>query len=88
MLAGVLPLAGNFGTALFVALLTAGMGAFMTRYVVNNPGASEGITLSNALSVLAWISLVATLVTLFVAFKLPKSDATQATPAPAKSSAD
>ena len=27
MLAGILPLAGNFGTALFVALLTAGMGA-------------------------------------------------------------
>ena len=29
MLAGVLPLASNFGTALSVALLTAGMTAFM-----------------------------------------------------------
>jgi MFS family permease len=88
MLAGLLPLAGNFGTALFVALLTAGMGALMSRYVVNNPGASEAAALSSALSALAWISLLATLVTLFVAFKLPKSGAAQAAPAPAKTDAD
>ena len=49
MLAGVLPLAGNFGTALFVALLTAGMGAFMSRYMISNPGASEAAALSSAL---------------------------------------
>lgn len=75
MLAGILPLAGNFGTALFVALLTAGMGAFMSRYFANNPGASEAVSLSSALSTLAWISLAAMLITLFVAFKLPKSEA-------------
>jgi MFS family permease len=80
MLAGMLPLAGNFGTALFVALLTAGMGALMSRYMVNNPGATEAAALSSALSTLAWISLLATLVTLFIAFKLPKSTKSQAVP--------
>jgi nitrate/nitrite transporter NarK len=80
MLAGMLPLAGNFGTALFVALLTAGMGALMSRYMINNPGATEAAALSSALSTLAWISLLATLVTLFIAFKLPKSTESQAAP--------
>jgi MFS family permease len=88
MLAGVLPLAGNFGTALWVALLTAGMGAFMTRYMFSNPGATDAAALSSALSILAWISLVATLVTLFVAFKLPKSEVANHAPAPAKAGAD
>jgi len=88
MLAGVLPLAGNFGTALWVALLTAGMGAFMTRYMASNPGATDAAALSSALGMLAWISLTATLVTLFVAFKLPKSGAVQAAPVTAKSGAD
>ena len=37
MLAGIFPLAGNFGTAFFVALLTAGLNAFMGRYLANNP---------------------------------------------------
>jgi DHA2 family multidrug resistance protein-like MFS transporter len=73
MLAGLLPLASNFGTALSVALLTAGMSAFISRYMASNPGATDAAALSSALSTLAWISLVATLVTLFVAFKLPKS---------------
>jgi MFS family permease len=88
MLAGLLPLASNFGTALSVALLTAGMTAFMNSYLVSNPGATEAAALSSALSTLAWISLLATLVTLFVAFKLPKSGAVQAAPAPAKAGAD
>ncbi len=42
MLAGVLPLAGNFGTALFVALLTAGMGAFMNSLHGEQPGCDRG----------------------------------------------
>ena len=88
MLAGVLPLAGNFGTAVWVALLTAGIGAFMTRYMASNPGATDAAALSSALGMLAWISLTATLVTLFVAFKLPKSGAVQAAPVTAKSGAD
>jgi MFS family permease len=87
MLAGVLPLAGNFGTALFVALLTAGMGAFMNSYMVSNPDATEAAALSSALGTLAWISLAATLVTLFVAFKLPKV-AAAAVPAPLNTPAD
>ena len=88
MLAGVLPLAGNFGTAVWVALLTAGIGAFMTRYMASNPGATDAAALSSALGMLAWISLTATLVTLFVAFKLPKPGAVQAAPVTAKSGAD
>jgi MFS family permease len=88
MLAGLLPLAGNFGTALFVALLTAGMSSFMSRYAANNPGATDAISLSSALTILSWISLVAMLVTLFVAFKLPKSTAPQSSLAPAKTSTD
>lgn len=76
MLAGILPLAGNFGTALFVAVITAGMSAFMASYMVATPGASEAEALSSALGTLAWISLLATLATLFVATKLPKPEAT------------
>jgi len=75
MLAGVLPLAGNFGTALFVALLTAGMGALMASYMAVNPGATDATALSSALSTLAWISLVATLITYLVALRLPKPSA-------------
>ena len=77
MLAGLLPLAGQFGTALFVAVLTAGMGAFMSQYTVKNPGATDAAALSNALSILAWISLAATLVTLVAALKLPKAGTPQ-----------
>jgi MFS family permease len=76
MLAGILPLAGNFGTAWFVALLTAGMGALMASYMAANPGGSEAEALSSALGTLAWISLAATLVTYLVALKLPKPVAT------------
>jgi hypothetical protein len=76
MLAGILPLAGNFGTALFVALLTAGMSALMASYMAANPGGSEADALSSALGMLAWISLAATLVTYLVALKLPKPVAT------------
>ena len=81
MLAGLLPLAGNFGTALFVAVLTAGMTAFMSNYVAANPGATDAASLSSALGTLAWISMAVTLVTLFVAYKLPKDTAAPAVPA-------
>lgn len=87
MLAGILPLAGNFGTALFVALLTAGMSAFMASYMSTNPGATDAAALSSALGTLAWISLLATLVTFFVATKLPKPAVSQAAPATAISGA-
>jgi MFS family permease len=72
MLAGILPLAGNFGTAFWVALLTAGRGSIMSRCMVNNTGATEAAAQASALGLLAWIDLAATLVTLFVALKLPK----------------
>lgn len=80
MLAGLLPLAGNFGTALFVALLTAGMGSFMSRFTANTPGATEATSLSSALSILSWISLVFILITLVVALMLPKLEGGQQTP--------
>jgi MFS family permease len=77
MLAGILPLASNFGTALFVALLTAGMGALMASYMASMPGATDADALSSALSTLAWLSLIATLITYLVTLRLPKSQASQ-----------
>lgn len=87
MLAGLLPLAGNFGTALFVALLTAGMGSFMSRFTANTPGATEATSLSSALSILSWISLVFILITLVVALMLPKLEGGQQTPRQEKAEA-
>jgi hypothetical protein len=72
MLAGILPLAGSFGTALWVALLTAGLGSLMGSFTANNPGATEAAAQASALGTLAWIGVAATLITLFVALKLPK----------------
>jgi MFS family permease len=80
MLAGILPLAGNFGTALFVALLTAGMSALMASYLAANPAGTDADALSGALGTLAWISLAATLVTFVVALKLPKPTTAPASP--------
>ncbi len=80
MLAGLLPLAGNFGTALFVALLTARMGGFMSRFAPNTPGATEAASLSGALSILSWISLVFILITLAIALMLPRLEVGQQTP--------
>jgi MFS family permease len=77
MLAGILPLASNFGTALFVALLTAGMGALMASYLASTPGATDADALSSALSTLAWLSLIATLITYLVTLRLPKPQASQ-----------
>jgi nitrate/nitrite transporter NarK len=80
MLAGIFPLAGNFGTALFVALLTAGLTAFMNSYMAGNPGATEAAAQSYALSMLAWITVVASLVTLGATLLLrkPADSATEA----------
>jgi MFS family permease len=72
MLAGIFPLAGNFGTALFVALLTAGLTAFMGRYVAANPGATEAAAQSSALVILAWITVAVSIVTFAVTLLLPK----------------
>ena len=77
MLAGVFPVASNFGTAFFVALLTAGMTAFMGTYMTGNPGATDADALSYALTMLSWIGLVAVIVTLLVSMKLPKPEAAQ-----------
>jgi MFS family permease len=71
-LAGIFPVAGNFGTALWVALLTAGMGTLMSSCTANNAGATEAAAQASALGTLAWIGVAATLPTLFVALKLPK----------------
>lgn len=89
MLAGIFPLAGNFGTALFVALLTAGLTALMNRFMVSNPGATEAAAQSAALSTLAWISASATLVTLVVSLMLrkPGESARQMSPVPETSNA-
>ncbi len=80
MLAGILPLAGQFGTALFVALLTAGLGGFMSRYVAANAGATEAAAQAFALGRLAWIALAATVVTLVTALLLRNPQAAPAAP--------
>jgi MFS family permease len=85
-LAGIFPLAGNFGTAFWVALLTAGMGSLMSSYMANNTGATEAAAQASALGKLAWIGVVATLVTLFVALKLRTSASELPIPTTAASS--
>jgi DHA2 family multidrug resistance protein-like MFS transporter len=77
MLAGILPLAGNFGTAFFVAILTAGMGAFMSSYSAANASTSEAAALSAALSKLSWIGLMVTVGVFLVALRLPKPETKQ-----------
>jgi MFS family permease len=82
MLAGIFPLAGNFGTALFVALLTAGLTAFMGSYMAANPGATEAAAQADALGKLSWLGLAGTLAMLAVTLLLPKpKPAAQAAPA-------
>jgi MFS family permease len=83
MVAGLFPLAGNFGTALFVALLTAGLGTLMERFLAANPGASAAEAQASALGTLAWIALAVTAATFAAALMLPKAAAQPAQPAPA-----
>jgi Na+/melibiose symporter-like transporter len=78
MLAGILPLAGNFGTAFFVALLTAGLGSFMSNYTTTNPGTTEAAAQAFALGRLAWITMAVTLTSLLVALMLRNPAATLA----------
>jgi MFS family permease len=87
MLAGIFPLAGNFGTALFVALLTAGLGSFMARYTAANPGATDAAAQAAALGTLGWITAAVSVTTLVAALLLkkpePKPSAAPAPSAPA-----
>ncbi len=70
MAAGLFPLAGQFGTTLWVALLTAGLAAFMASFATENPGATEAAAQASALGTLAWISVGASLLTLAIALML------------------
>ncbi len=70
MVAGIFPLSGQFGTALWVALLTAGLSVFMANYVASNPGASDAAAQANALGILSWIGVAVTLVVLVVSLML------------------
>ena len=81
MLAGIFPLAGNFGTAFFVALLTAGLNAFMARYLASNPGATEAAAQAGALGMLAWLTVAAMAALLLVGLLLPKPPAASDAPA-------
>jgi hypothetical protein len=69
MLAGLLPLAGQFGTTLWVALLTAGLGLFMDRNLASG-AVNEAVAQASALGTLTWIGVAATLVTLVVSLML------------------
>ena len=66
MVAGIFPMAGQFGTAFWVALLTAGLSAFMAQ----NAAAGEAAAQADALGTLSWISAGVTLVVLLVALLL------------------
>ena len=72
MAAGIFPLAGQFGTAFWVALLTAGLSDLMAR----NAAAGEAAAQAQALGTLAWISAGVTLVTLLAALLLRNAPAT------------
>lgn len=81
MVAGIFPMVGQFGTALWVALLTAGLSAFMAQ----NAAAGEAAAQADALGTLSWIIAGVTLVVLLVALMLRNTPATPApTPTPAK----
>lgn len=75
MAAGIFPLAGQFGTAFWVALLTAGLSALMAR----DPAAGEAAAQASALGTLSWIAAGITVVTLLVTLLLRNAGA----PAPA-----
>jgi MFS family permease len=87
MVAGIFPLAGQFGTALWVALLTAGLSAFMARFMTSHGGASEAAAQASALSVLSWIGVAATLLTLVVSLML-RSPASERKPKAPEAAAD
>jgi predicted MFS family arabinose efflux permease len=75
MVAGIFPLAGQFGTTLWVALLTAGVSAFMAAYLAANPAAGDAAAQAQALGWLAWISAGLTLIPLAAARLLEKGPA-------------
>lgn len=80
MVAGIFPLAGQFGTAFWVALLTAGLSAFMAQ----NAAAGEAAAQAAALGTLSWISAGVTLVVLLVSLMLrnaPTAASSSARPA-------
>jgi MFS family permease len=83
MVAGIFPLAGQFGTAFWVALLTAGLSMLMAQ----NAGAGEAAAQANALGTLAWLSAAVTFVTLLVALLLRNVTPASMAPAPASAPA-
>ena len=88
MLAGIFPLVGQFGTALFVALLTAGLSIFMNNYLAANPGASEAAAQASALGTLSWIGAAVTVVMLVVSLLLRNVSGKAAVPAAAAPAAE
>ena len=74
MLAGLMPLAGQFGTTLWVALVTAGLGIFMARELAGG-AESEAAAQASALGTITWIAVGVTLVTLVVSLMLRNVDA-------------
>ncbi|MGL4648560.1 MAG: MFS transporter, partial [Caldilineaceae bacterium] len=69
MLAGMMPLAGQFGTTLWVALLTAGLGVFTTRALAAG-ATDEAAAQAMALGTLAWIAAGVTVVTFVISLML------------------
>lgn len=70
MLAGVFPLAGQFGTAFWVALSTAALSSMMADIMSYNPEATEATAQADALGELSWIGVGLTLATLSISLML------------------
>jgi MFS family permease len=74
MVAGIFPLAGQFGTALWVALITAVLTALMSNYMASNASASDAAAQAAALGTIAWIGAGITVVTTLAALLLRNPD--------------
>jgi MFS family permease len=82
MAAGLFPLAGQFGTTLWVALLSAGLSIFMANAMTADPAMTSAAAQAQALSTLAWIGAAATLLTVGASLMLQRG-ATSSPPASA-----
>lgn len=78
MLAGIFPMTGQFGSTLSVALLTAGMIAFINRSIKNNPGIDNASAQANSLGIIAWlclaVTIIAFIISLFLQNKSPETN--------------
>ena len=73
MAAGLFPLASQFGTTLWVALLSAGLSILMANLLTADPAMTSATAQADALSTLAWIAAAATLLPLVASLMLQRA---------------